>query len=333
MDNLKQSQLDRIWSRGGMKQLRQYFNGMAGKNAREALRLINDEDLSFPVLFLLTDDIYALDLYRDMSPRNKTAMRLCAIRTMPAGWFDTSWETSDDGTLRMTLQWMFATGKNWDGPYEGPDAYDAVLDYAAVLLTGTFEDKSALPDIADLIFRRNRKGLYIHDLVWGFFQTLDADALKHVARRLKSADSRDVELAGKLLRLDISAPHDRKKLAALYDLYTRWLDENGPYLYLTGEHFQMTSQPNHLDFDQEAKYLQKTISPRFRTPDVPLTEDEIACLNQYRQAREDEREVLASYSQKLRSRDMRLWDEWIKSQVAQQVIAARKDMGSSRDYY
>jgi hypothetical protein len=32
---------------------------------------------------------------------------------------------------------------------------------------------------------------------------------------------------------------------------------------MTGEHFQMTSNPRHLDADKEAKYLGKEISPRY----------------------------------------------------------------------
>ena len=283
-------------------------------------------------MFILTDTIYAFNLFGQLSVRNQTALRVSAFRTLPAGWFEAAWEGADHDVLIKTLRWMLATGKGWDGPQEGHDAYDAALDYAAALLTDEFDDTAALPDIADLIFRRNRKSFYIHDLVWSFFQTLDADALKLVAVRLKSSNNKDVELAGKLLGIDISAPTDRRKRAALYDQYIRWLDENKPYLYLTGEHFQMTSQPNHLDFDREAKYLNKSISPRWRTPEDPLTEDEAECLAVFRQEPEDERELLASYSQKLRARDRGLWDDWMKSRVAEQVMAARKDVGAD-DYY
>jgi hypothetical protein len=192
-------------------------------------------------------------------------------------------------------------------PEQGHDAYDAVLDYAAALLTAVLDDKAALPDIADLIFRRNRSGVYIHDLVWAFFQTLETDALRLTALRLKSNDARDAELAGRLLHLELPLFADRRARAEVYDTYIHWLDANGPYLYLTGEHFQMTSRPNHLDVDREAKYLDKPISPRDRTPNGPLTGSELASLDAFRQMPEDERELLAQYSQKLRSDDKRLW--------------------------
>jgi hypothetical protein len=85
----------------------------------------------------------------------------------------------------------------------------------------------------------------------------------------------------------------------------------------------MTSQPHHLDVDLEAKYLQKAISPRDQKPITPLTEYETDCLYRFRQAPEDERDILASFSQKLRKRDKRSWGEWMHNQVAEQVIAAR----------
>jgi len=126
---------------------------------------------------------------------------------------------------------------------------------------------------------------------------------------------------------------DRRKLATIYERYISWLEDNRPYLYLTGEHFQMTSRPHHLDVDREAKYLHKAISPRNLTPVEPLTADELDCLSRFRQSPEDEREILASFSQKLRKRDKRSWDEWMHSQTAAQVIAARKDQAASDDYY
>ena len=332
MDN-SLSLLDHIWRQNGAGRLQKFFLVTARQNTSRALRLINNENVSFPVLFLLTDDIVTLDLFRQLSLRNKTAIRLCVYMAMKRVRSGCSWEASDDDALQRTLRWMLSSGKNWDGPYEGRDDYDAVLDYAAALLTVTYDDTSVLPDIADLIFRRNRKEFYIHDLVWSLFQTFDEKALKLVALRLKSADLHDIELAGKLLQLDIPVPPDRRKLVALYEQYIRWLEENRPYLYLTGEHFQMTNSPVHLDFDREAKYLHKAISPRLRTPDMPLTDNEIDCLNRFRQSPEDEREMLAAYSEKLWSEDKGRWDDWIHGQISEQVFAARKALGDSDAYY
>ncbi len=333
MNDFRLSRLDRVWHGSGAKRLRWFFASAARKDAREALRLVNADALSFPVLFILREDIEELGLYPELSPRNLAAIQVCALKSKPARRFYIPTDLLDADAVLTTLRWMLATGKYWDGPSHEHDAYDAVMDYASALLTGTFDDKEALPHIAELIFRRNRKGYYIHDLVWSFFQAPDPDALVLVASRLKSSDPRDVELAGRLLGLELPSTLDRRRLAILYERYLRWLEENRQYLYLTGEHFQMTSQPHHLDVDREAKYLQKAISPRDQTPAIPLTEDEMDCLNRFRQTPETERDILASFSQKLRERDKRSWDEWMHSQVAEQVIAARKDQAASDDYY
>ncbi len=52
---------------------------------------------------------------------------------------------------------MLDTGIGW----EGPGDYDAVIDYTVILLISDYEDKTILPEVADLIFRRNRRGGYI----------------------------------------------------------------------------------------------------------------------------------------------------------------------------
>ena len=67
-----------------------------------------------------------------------------------------------------------------------------------------------------------------------------------------------------------------------------------------------------MDVDREAKYLHKAISPRDQIPAEPISDDEIDSLYRFRQAPEAEQEVLASFSQKLRKRDKRSWDVWMK---------------------
>ncbi len=70
-----------------------------------------------------------------------------------------------DETFYQTLKWIFETGKNWDGPSVGHDPYDAVIDYTVALLIIVYEDKHILKEVAGLIFKRNRRGLYFHDLL------------------------------------------------------------------------------------------------------------------------------------------------------------------------
>lgn len=319
----RESYLDSIWSAGGSYRLKRVFNDLARRDKQEALRLINDDRLQFPVLFILMEDISTHHLFTGLNTRNMTAINLCTKKIYKYSMDAAMADTLDSDTFYQTLTWMFYTGKDWGGPSGGHDPYDSVIDYIAALLVIMFEDKTVLREIADLIFRRNRQGLFIHDLVWSFFQTLDRDALVLIAGYMLSNNQRDVELACTLLNFDVPVSANRVEVKKTHRMFMDWLNENKPYLYLTGEHFQMTSKPKHLDADKEAKYLGKEISPRHRAPVEPLTENEVACLHRYRETTNEEQELLTNYSHRLRDRDSRLWYEWMQKQVAEQVIAAR----------
>jgi hypothetical protein len=314
------SYLENVWRAGGTDRLKRTFGDMARRDRAEALRLINDERLRFPILFVLMAEIGSNNLYDGLSKRNLTALNICTkkIYNHSIG----AAEVADDGDRFQALKWMFSTGRDWEGPSEGRDPYDAVIDYAAALLITEYEDKTVLKDVTDLIFRRNRQGYYIHDLAWSFFQSLDYDALAATAGYLLSDNPRDVELAEKLLGIDADALRDRDGARRAHRQYIGWLNENKPYLYLTGEHFQLTSNPKHLDADREARYLGKEISPRSRAPIEPLTENEAECLHRFREAPPEEQEELSAYSGRLRARDARLWNEWIQKKP-EQAAAAR----------
>lgn len=317
----KVSYLDNVWLAGGTRRLKQLFYDLAEHDEREALRQINDEQLRFPILFILIPEICAHRMYTGLSQRNQAALNICSKKIYKHD-LDATAVVKDRGTYYQTLKWILKTGKDWDGPSDGHDPYDAVIDYTAALLTVAYDDKTVLKDIAALIFRRNRQGLFIHDLVWSFFQTLDRDALVIIAGYLLSNNPRDVEMAAKMLNINVQASN-RGDIRKAHRKFLDWLDDNTPYLYLTGENFQMTSNPKHLDADTEAKYLGKEISPRYRAPIEPLTESEIECLHKYRKTAPEEQALLASYSHRLRHRDAHMWYEWMQKQTAEQVVAAR----------
>ncbi len=321
MNSNKSSYLDTLWSAGGPHHLKQFMSVTAQSDRAEALRLINDEHLRFPVLFILMPEISAHGLYGGLSPRNMAAISICS-KKMYKHSIDTAVTDATNDTLYLTLKWMFETGKDWDGLSVGHDPYDAVIDYTVALLIISYEDKKILKDVAELIFRRNRKGFFIHDLVWSFFQTLDKDALSYVAGYLLSDNPRDIDLAAKLLNLDEQVSN-RVEARKTYRKFIEWLDNNRPYLYLTGEHFQLTSNPRHLDADKEAKYLGKEILPRYRAPVEPLTEAEVDCLHNYRVATPEDQALLTDYSHNLRHSNKQLWQEWMHKQPAEQVLAAR----------
>ncbi len=325
MNSNRISYLDSVWSAGGTARLKRVFDELARRDMAEAQRLMNDDRLGFPVLFILMQEVSANALFPGLSRRNRTAIGLCAKKIYKQDLEDAA-ESMDSDSMYQTLKWMFDTGKGWSGPSGGQDPYDSVIDYVAALLIISFEDKAALMDIAALIFRRNRRGFNIHDLVWCFFQTLDRDALAYIAGKMLSDNTRDTALACRLLCQDMPLPSNRSDAKKMYNQYIDWLDENTPFLYLTNEHFQMTSNPKHLDADMEAKYLGKKISPRYRAPVEPLTAYENECLHRYRTASYEEQDLLTDYSSRLRRRDSGLWFEWLQMQTAEQVVAAKMGM-------
>ncbi len=321
MNANRQNYLNYIWQTGGSDQLKRMFRELVLRDEREAMRYINADNLGFPVLFILMHEISARNMYSELSQRNKAAIHICAKKIYKYNTKMT--DLMDRGIIHQALNWMFLTGKDWSGPSDGHDTYDAVIDDVSALLITAFEDKTIMRDIVDLIFKRHRQGLYIHDLVWSFFQVLDPDALALTANHLLSANPKDAELAGKLLGVDIPAASNSAGARKTQRQFLSWIEDNKPYLYLTGEHFQMTSKPKHLDADAEAKYLGKEISPRYRAPVEPLTEAETACLRSYRASTYENQELLTNYSHRLRSRDTQQWYEWMQKQPAEQVLAAR----------
>jgi len=309
--------------------LRQKFRKNTEQNRQKSLSYMNSENFSFPFLFALIPEIETLNLYENLCPRNIIALKTCAgkLDNQNLGNRVNSLMSEDDNMEHQALKWMFTTGINWNGSDEDYDMYNAVLDAAAALLIITYKDKTILPAVADLIFKRNRKGLLIHDLVWSFFQAFDPDSLSLVADYLLSSKKKDVELACKLLHLQ--KPEDMEKRAVkrkIHNDYLLWLNENSPYLYLTGEHFQLTSDPNPLNVDLDAKYLCKKISPKNREPLAPLTENEIVCLRQFREASEPEQEILSKYSRKIHEQDIHSWNQWIKKQLNEQLNIAKASM-------
>jgi hypothetical protein len=345
MNSFGKYTLDEAWRQGGIPAVRKVFDALAAQDASEALGSLNDMRLGFPIFFILLDDMIRFKMTDSLRTRNRAALYICAQKIRRLQPYVPT-RRPDDETLYGTLRWMLDTGIGWDGPSRQRDDYDSVIDYAAALVIGSYEDTEVLPEVAELIFRRNRQGHFVHDLIWSFFQAMNSDALEHVAGFLNSSYPADVSLAKKLLGIDADKKRYRMDSGQDTELsdhmeaqtvssdrsrsgsFLEWLRDNKPYLYLTGEQLQMTSTPKHFDCDMEAKYLGKEISPKRRTPLIPLTEDEAECLNRYRTTNPADQGILAEYSHKLRRRDKREWQAWLSKQIAEQVFSARNETGS-----
>lgn len=316
--------LDGVRLRRGPDELMRTFRALAQRDPKAAAAQLNDQKLQFPTLYILLPAIRELELYEALNVRNRAAADLCQRKRRKSGLTEPPPQPPKSPDTQRALRWIFETGAPWDGPLPEYDPYDAVIDAAAAELIITYRDQTILNTAVDLLFRRNRKGLYIHDLAWGLFRSFQPDAALYVARYLMSEDMQDVSLAARLLHMEL--PDDAGKpevRRALFAKYRTWLRENKSFLYFTGEQFNLSSEPVAMRADPEAIYLQREILPENGAPASPLTENEMKSLQSFRARPREEQKLLSEYSRKLRKTDRNSWEAWLSTEPAQQVLAAR----------
>ena len=315
--------LDRIRRTRGSNLCKSSFDQSEKRSRQNALRLINDDRLQFATLFILQEEIGKLDLKQDLSERNQIALDICEKTTDKKDALSASVHPLQlkSDKVRSVLRWIFLSGAADDGL---SDEFDQILDAAAAVLIKTHQEKSVLPVVVDLIFRRNRKGKYHHDLIWAFFQTKDASALRFIAGYLRSPNKKDVDLAHTLLHLQQDTPMSTNTLRQKeYVEYLAWLKENAPYLCFTGKNFQFSNSPVPCELDVDAKYLCKGISNPHKKTAHPFTEEESIRLNNLHDAQPEERTALANYSSTLYGKDKQRWSEWMQYPVEKQMQTAQ----------
>ncbi|MCG8485609.1 MAG: hypothetical protein MJA31_20045 [Clostridia bacterium] len=323
------SYLDRIRFSHGTNQLRTDFYQIGQRDRQEAVKLINEKRLRFYSLFALLPEIQTLDLYGDLNSRNINALKTCAqiLQDKKLESKVTHLHVENKEMTHQALKWMVETGSEDDG-YN--DDFDGVIDSSVALLTQTYQDKTVLPKAAELIFKRNKRGLLIHDLTWGFFQSKDPVTLTLVAQYLLSPEKKDVKLARNLLNYDrtigVSKNTSNRKL---YASYLSWLNDNYSFLYFTGESFQLTSRPTPYRVDLGSKYLCKSIYPHNKTTIVPLTERESRCLEAFNKLDASEQNLLSQTSLRIYKTNFNMWREWIKQPVRQQIKMAKAGLGGN----
>lgn len=198
------------------------------------------------------------------------------------------------------------------------------LDVTTILLEKVYNDKTILPIVVDMIFFKNREGLFTHDLIWAFFQAREPYSLMLIANYLCSEDIKDVKLACKLLdfvpSIDMTMGKDSKK--QYRDLFY-WLEENYFFLHYTGESFQSTSKPIPYIVVLDAKYICKRVSLHTGKLLIPLTEKENNLLGYFNNLDEDTKLLLSKFSLRIHYKNIYLWESWINHSINQQIIFAK----------
>lgn len=313
--------LDYIRRSRGKDVCRDTFRRFVLGQKQTAVRLINDDRLFFASLFVLQQEIQEFGLYRELSEHNRIALDICrkiSEAKNPSAESSAPLSLKDE-MVHTVLLWMFYTGAADDGL---SNEFDHILDISASILIKTHHENTVLNTVADLIFKRNRRGSYTHDLIWAFFQAHDPQSLRIIAEYLRSPRRKDVELARTLLHLPQAAGPNGNS-ANQYRDYLSWLEENSPYLYFTGESFQLTNSPNSCDVNLEAKYLCKNSSLKRREILDSFNEEDRDNLNNFSGVQEEEKTVLADYSNKLHHQNPLDWNQWMKYPIEQQIQVAK----------
>lgn len=315
--------LDKIRIENGSQQLESYFEELLDNNAEEAIKEINDKNLQFTTLFILKPKIEKLDLVSQLSLRNKLALNI-TNEILDDNNSNYTIKPSSSKYMQLansTLRWMLETSANDDGLKED---LDEVLDVTAILLIKVYKDTEVLPLIRDMIFERNKKGLFTHDLVWAFFESKDPNCLFLIGDKLNSNDTKEVVLACNLLNfipgIDLKLASNKE---SLYLTFIHWFEENSSFLYYTGESFQQTSNPIPYSVDLESKYLCKISSKAKGKKFSQLTTNQLHQLTAFNNLDISIKTFLANFSYKTRKRNVHWWNSWLQKPINEQIKIAR----------
>lgn len=316
--------LDKTRFEDGREKLTNYYNKLAKKDLKMAVDLINQESLSFTTLFLLQPTINALDIFENLSIRNKIAFDLISETTIDKEPVNSTYLSPKHvQKVYSVMKWILETGAPDDGL---SDKFDELLDTSAAVLTKEYKDWSVLPVIADMIFKRNRRGFFIHDLVWAFFESREAKSLVLIGNKLQSEEPKDVELACKLLSFVPGIEDkDNNRVDDKYSAFTNWIEENIIFLRYTGESFQLTRRPVVYDVNLEAKYLCKMVSIDTGETLKALNGKECELLDEFKILDIDNRKLLSAFSLAMRRNNLKLWDEWMRNPIIDQLRIARSE--------
>lgn len=322
-NNGPSNNLDFIRHSHGIDFCRNMFFNLGKAHRQNAVQLVNDSSLFFTSLFVLLPQIHELNLTEELSERNRIALNICEIicnEKYSNGDYNYLISLKSEKVHRVLL-WVFNTGAADDGIN---DEFEQILDSAASVLIKTHHEKAIIPIMIAMIFNRNRKGGYIHDLVWACFQTRDTSTLRYLAERLRSPVAKDVELARTLLNLPQNLPlRSTLEKQKEYTTYLSWLNENNPYIRFTGESFNFTSIPVPCIVDLEAKYLCKEGYVQDSKQLDSIADSEHSYLSDFNKLPENDKSILAKYSQHLHNQNQSYWNEWIHYSVDKQIQSAR----------
>lgn len=320
--------LDMMRLKSGNKALKAYFLKIVQTKKERAVSLLNAENLSFAAFYSLIPQILDSNLAGELNERNKAAILFCLKILSRA---DAAPELNlkvpeNDNLNRSTLEWILLSGSNDAGL---SDDYDRVLEAAAVVLLKQYKGTGVLPAIVRMVFYRNRKNMYIHDLVWALFSLKDTRVLSLIADFLNSRNKRDVELAEKLLK-HASYGSSEYKGKPKYAAYMSWFRENSPYLYFTDETFHQSNAPTLCKVNLEAKYLCRKLPQKDEEAIETFSDASLNKLSHFSGLDNHVKTMLADYSRRLYLRNRKQWSRWMEYPIEKQIEIASGGQGGAQ---
>jgi hypothetical protein len=327
--NLKEIELfDEIRLTNGIDNMKATFRDLVNNNPEKAISLINNKNVHFASLFILQPEIENSNLLPSLSVRNKQALEIKNGILLKEFKNTERFRSEDKEEDYSTLKWILETGYIEDGLN---DEYDEVLDTTAIILTKVYKDKKCLPTMEEMIFNRYRRGAFIYDLVWAFFEVADSEHLILMANRLRSSNKKDVELARKLLNfIPCIGMYSEEDNIKQYQCSLNWIKQNRDFLYYTGETYLQTSDPYRYAVSMEAKYLQKTASSVNGELSRSLTEEEYTYLDNFKKLDDDSKIRLSNWSSLLYRKSKNRWSKWLQNPIDKQIEIAMRILGESQ---
>lgn len=319
MDNLNSiNNLDNVRAAKGDIELIDSFSRLLVTDKKNAIDLINSDDVKFATFLLLKEKIYENNLVDRLNERNRVALDI--IGELENN--ETRGITSDIQSLdyvqmiQSTLRWILETGAD---EYCSRGEYNEILDMSAVFLIKVYHDLSVLPIIADLLFKRKGRGYYTHELVWAFFEAHNVESLEYIARGFLSKEHSDINLSYKLLNFipNIKESKDPYKYAI------DWIEDNKKFIFFTGETQHQRMEPVRCEVCVIAKYLNKRINPLTGELIEVLNDKEKAWLKEFDNGDYNQMTLLANYSRYLYKKGLTWWEIWHSYPIEKQVKIAK----------
>lgn len=319
------SLLDNVRLGNGTDGLKNFYNDLLKKDRAKAIEFINDQHLKFGSLYHLRHECSNPQAVKAINPLYAKVLQIIPELSGRADRHTEAMMRSDGDNTYAALRWMLKTGFDENEPGSG---YDQVMEHTAALLTKSFNDTDVLPEIAEMIFTKNRSGKFIHELVWAFFEARRPESLPLIAQGLNSADSRDIELAKRLLCF-IPCVHENPgiPIKAVHSRVMTWLQENLPFLYYTGESLHLSSQPLFYAVEWNAKYLCHPVSAENGELLSILNPFENELIKHFEELPENTQRDMADYSYLLYRTNFNQWTNWIQLPLTSQTSMAERYMG------